>query len=506
MKKLWILVWAIAVPNILQAQQLNLSGHFYGEDAFKFSNYDLSGSARARGMGGAFTALGGDASSALINPAGLGFFNRSEVSISPVFSNQSTSTSYINNTQGLNSSNVSLGHFAAVFGNNRSNGKKKSSAFAISFHTLVNFKNAYGYSGVNQASSMMDYFAEQADLRGASTETLNSEFDTNSGYAYSPEALYYQSYMINYANDTDGYVVAENSLPVNQSGKVDETGKLSQMNLAYGLNLNDQTYLGASLGIQTLNYDMISTHDEAFPDGEFFNGFSYTDELLVKGTGVNLSLGVIQRLTDDLRLGVNLTTPTMMKTQETYYSQISIDDIPNAINPAPGFKTIATAPNDYQYRITSPLRANAGLAYFLPQKIGVFSVEAEYVGYKGMKLKDKTSQQWSTDQNNAVSAFYKDVVNVKAGLELRRKSMYLRGGLNYLGDPYAFDDGVDRSKIVGSAGLGYRSAKFFVDVSFNMTKFNQAYTPYTLSDPTKYASANVDNKNGNLAISVGTFF
>ena len=43
------------------------------------------GTARIRAMGGAATSLGGDLSSAYLNPAGLGFYNRSDFSITPVF-------------------------------------------------------------------------------------------------------------------------------------------------------------------------------------------------------------------------------------------------------------------------------------------------------------------------------------------------------------------------------------------------------------------------------------
>ena len=48
-------------------------------DAYKFSQYDISGTARYMSMGGAFGALGGDISSMRTNPAGLGIYRSSEV-------------------------------------------------------------------------------------------------------------------------------------------------------------------------------------------------------------------------------------------------------------------------------------------------------------------------------------------------------------------------------------------------------------------------------------------
>ncbi|HEU5290319.1 MAG TPA: long-chain fatty acid transporter, partial [Cyclobacteriaceae bacterium] len=53
------------------------------ENALLFSRTKPGGSARIQAMGGAQIALGGDFSSALSNPAGLGMYNRSEITFSP---------------------------------------------------------------------------------------------------------------------------------------------------------------------------------------------------------------------------------------------------------------------------------------------------------------------------------------------------------------------------------------------------------------------------------------
>ena len=55
---------------------------FYNE-ALRFSQRSFGGTARIIGLGGAQVSLGGDISSALSNPAGLGFYNKSEVVFSP---------------------------------------------------------------------------------------------------------------------------------------------------------------------------------------------------------------------------------------------------------------------------------------------------------------------------------------------------------------------------------------------------------------------------------------
>ena len=51
------------------------------QDVQRFAQRSTMGSARYVGMGGAMTAIGGDPSAAMDNPAGLGLYRRSEISI-----------------------------------------------------------------------------------------------------------------------------------------------------------------------------------------------------------------------------------------------------------------------------------------------------------------------------------------------------------------------------------------------------------------------------------------
>ena len=502
MKKLIISTLVGIVGIGYTTAQVNVSGHFYGEDALRFSQYANYGTARTAGMGGAFTSLGGDASNAFINPAGLGFYNRSEFSISPVFRNVATAASYLGNTSERNSSKAGLGHASVVISKPGKNSKQKRSAFAVTYHTLVNFQNEFAYSGSNNRSSLMDYFAEQATLSGATTADLDAEFDTNTGFADTPESMYYQAYTINPFEG--GFVVAENSFPVEQQGVVTETGNLGQLNLAYGSNFNDRVYAGASIGFQTLTYNMVNNHQERFPNGEVFNSFGSTDDLIVNGNGINLTIGAIYKASRNLRVGVNITTPTAMRVRETIFSSIQVDQKPGTFET--DFNTIQTLPGDFNYRITSPLRGNVGVSYLLPKKVGVISIDAEYIGYGSMGLKDKDNASWSTEQQNAVAASYKNVVNVKGGIELRKSNFRLRGGINYLADPIANLSGVDRSKLIISSGLGYRNPKFFIDAAYSANTSDSSFSPYTLSNPENFDSSLISNKSGVLSLSVGTFF
>lgn len=485
----------------LNAQaQLSLNGHFYGEDALLFSSEKITGTARTQGMGGNYSSIGADASNAFGNPAGLGFYNRSELSITPVFTNYSTQTNYIGNTSNASGSGLKIGQFGLIMNSNGVGTRKKRSSFAITYSTHANFLTGINYQGVNNRSSMSDYFAEKATQRGANTTTLDNEFNPNTGQSDTQTSMYYQSYLIDPLNG-GGYGATELSTPVNQAGTVSTMGKTSQFTMGYGANFDDRTYIGASLGIVRLNYETINDHNEAFPKGQIFNGFNYNDDLVTRGSGINLSVGAITKVTDDLQFGVSVTTPTAFSMSESYYSSITIDNKPKTFTT--DFKKIEALPSDYSYKVTTPLKANAGFTFFLPKKLGFITADAQYVGYRNMGVRDPQDTQWSAAQKSAIQSAYKDVVNLKIGGEIRINQARLRAGINYLADPVRK---TNNSQIIPTIGAGYRTNKFFFDVAGVFNSYSSSYTPYQLNNISDYASAAVKTRTSNFVFSVGTFF
>ena len=281
--------------------------------------------------------------------------------------------------------------------------------------------------------------------------------------------------------------------------------------MGYGANFDDRTYIGASLGIVRLNYETINDHNEAFPKGQIFNGFNYNDDLVTRGSGINLSVGAITKVTDELQFGVSVTTPTAFSMSESYYSSITIDNKPNTF--VTDFKTIEALPSDYSYKVTTPLKANAGFTFFLPKKLGFITADAQYVGYRNMGVRDPQDTQWSAAQKSRIQSVYKDVVNLKLGGEIRINQVRLRAGINYLADPVRkTNNPLTISKIISrtipTIGAGYRTNKFFFDVAmvglFN--SYSSSYTPYQLNNISDYASAAVKTRTTDFVFSVGTFF
>ncbi|HEV7383040.1 MAG TPA: hypothetical protein VGN64_24755, partial [Dyadobacter sp.] len=80
----------------------------YASDAFRYSEITQNGTARYQSLGGNHAAIGGDASSIFGNPAGLGFYNRSEIAITPVFTSVANKTEYIGDVNNTSKGRLNL--------------------------------------------------------------------------------------------------------------------------------------------------------------------------------------------------------------------------------------------------------------------------------------------------------------------------------------------------------------------------------------------------------------
>src|ERR1700761_8634980 len=87
----------------------------YANDAIRFSGFQPGSTSRIKGIGNAGTAVGGDLSSVAGNPAGLGFFTRSEASITPEFDGSSVKSTYLGTASSSTKGTLNLNNAAIVF-------------------------------------------------------------------------------------------------------------------------------------------------------------------------------------------------------------------------------------------------------------------------------------------------------------------------------------------------------------------------------------------------------
>ncbi|MES2520462.1 MAG: hypothetical protein V4585_20250, partial [Bacteroidota bacterium] len=418
---------------------------------------------------------------------------------------------------------------------------------AISYSRQNTLYNNIKFSGTSATSSITDSYAESINnqiqngyvTQSGLLDALNNNAPSNFP---SSASMNYWGYLVNATNNTTNpFIGAEPSAKVNQSFDFQTTGRVSQWTIAYGGTSDEKFYVGGSLGIPSYRYETVKNFTENFQSYQEIKGFTDTRILTSSGTGINLTLGTIIKPNDMIRFGLTIVTPTWYDVDESSYSSINVNvdetkgvdlgtnpdrTILNRLNSV-GYKIaqrgnnyfitsiprLSTTTYDDNYQLRTPFKASGGVAVFFKKK-GFISADIEYVAYKGMNLStvnpDSDIYNDLLNATDNVKLFYNNVLNLKVGGEYRMGNVSLRGGVNYLQNPYStnFDrsNTIDRSQMIFSAGLGYRTNEFYIDLTGMYGSTQQSYTPYRLASSTDYASAKIDNSYVKGLVSFGVFF
>jgi hypothetical protein len=143
LRVLFSLVVLVAATGDIYAQ--------YSEDALRFSRSQWGSTARFKAIG-AQTGVGGDLSSVGGNPAGIGLFTASELSITPEFNGHNNSSNYLSQQGSSRGDKLGLANAAIVFHSRL--GKPKGTRldqgwlsfnFGLGYNQTQGFDNSIGY-------------------------------------------------------------------------------------------------------------------------------------------------------------------------------------------------------------------------------------------------------------------------------------------------------------------------------------------------------------------------
>ena len=358
------------------------------------------GTARSMAMAGAFTSLGGDISSMGINPAGLGMYRSNDVSVTPMLSFTSASNSA--ESWGSNSRNrFAMGNVGAVINLKEGSGSLLSLNIGVGYNRVADFNYSYGYTSQSAPSlspyrSIVDAFSRQLGQGGVFPQGGALNYDYSTAY-YWGGALAYNAYLLDAARDAEGdYWTSANSIGVNATTGhtvgMESRGSIGEYDLAIGMNFANKLYVGATLGIQSVNWrrqiyygeDYIYTSTPVDSQGEALeypaSMMDYNQAVNISGVGVNLKLGVIYRPIPSLRIGVALHTPTYYALERTYQAYMSSNFNPSG-DTTPSLEDLGS--NAWEF--TSPTRFMAGISYSF-SRFAVISVDYERDWYNGMRV------------------------------------------------------------------------------------------------------------------------
>lgn len=517
MKKALFLLFSVCTLSEAVAQI-----YTYPSLAKQFSTSYSAGTARMQALGGASSALGADLSSLTGNPAGLGFYTRSEVNMSLAYTAVQTKSSYLNTSSEATESQIQMPTLGMVISGNYLGGGDWHGSFGFGYSRQAIFIQPIQISGTNNRSSLLDNFIEKANDKGATGASLDEEYDAYSGTASSPEALAYQTYLIN-PNSVSGGAPFERFqplLPTNQYGAATNSGSLSSWDFAYGASYQDKLYLGAAMHFSKISASSSTTWEDEFVGAKNVAGFQYAETLLTSGSGIAVSLGGIYKVNPSLRLSLAFRSPTYYdQMNETYDARlfpnvIGIPAIGTTGNPITITKVnpMRLTTNEFTYQLLSPMKVSGGFAFFFSKR-GFLTADLEYVGYGGMKvysaeLGGSADQAFQAKYNGQISRNFEGSLNVKVGSEIRlTSSLSVRGGVAMFGSGYAASyDTIDRNAFQFSGGIGYRKSNFYLDLTAIQRTQKDAYTPYTLKNTADFSSATLDLTSMQFMLGGGIYF
>ena len=154
------------------------------------------------------------------------------------------------------------------------------------------------------------------------------------------------------------------------------------------------------------------------------------DNLYTSGAGVNLKIGGILRVNDQLRLGLTWHSPTLYNMKDEWQMKI---DAQHELNDS-AYSYSHTSPYGiYDYEIVTPMKIITSAAVVLNKKL-VLSGDLEFVDYTAMQL-NGNDYDYFEEQNREIANTYTSTYNARLGAELNLSPIVLRAGYAKYGNP-----------------------------------------------------------------------
>ena len=344
----------------------SLSPIAYSQDVQRFAERSTIGTARYVGMGGAMTAIGGDPSAAMVNPAGLGLYRRSEISVSI--------DETIDNTQQVGSNDTyQRTRFAApqisaiwAWGNSQKQRGLVYNNFMFSLNRLANFNRDIVVKGAGMG--MVPTICNITNEGGVSEEFLVNKpwDDVEIGWL---SILGYEAYLIDPDGKNKWKPAVDFTDVTDGSLSISETGTSDQYTISWAGNISNQWYIGVGVNIPTINY---TKHTSLREENKQNSSSAELKSMFhVSGVGVSGSLGLIYRPIQALRIGASLQTPTILS-----LSRQSTGDMYSTIA-GQKYEVLTPESGVMDIDIASPLRTSVSVAGQLG-KIGLIAVQYDY--------------------------------------------------------------------------------------------------------------------------------
>jgi hypothetical protein len=465
----------ITILSIILAFCLAAYSQLYlDREAMLYSQYSSIGTARYASLGGAMGALGANLGAIGNNPATLGVYKRGEISFTPALVINANKTKHFsaNDWTEISRTAFKLPNFGIVLAWQRaasdSRNEWKYIQFGVTYSQTADFNNlsrGTGYTGAYSQDTngnyhgiptYLDVLTNQANAYG------NVDKGTLRGDAFDAGLIYFDTTVNRFFNNLSGI----NGLTQRFSTKT--SGGIYEGNFAFAANYGDIVYVGASLGLNSLDYTREYTLEELDNQNlhSDFDNWKSTNRIAISGTGINFKAGVIVRPLDWLRVGVAVHTPTAYTMRESYKTSM------HGVGRFIANNSNGDTETQYRYAFTSPFRLSGSLGFVLGKHLSI-GAEYEYLNYTQMKFRNN-SDDWESEEaykkdNAFIKDNYKHAGVAKIGIEGRFSPISLRVGYNYFVAP---TDVYQDTKHSISSGIGISFNRFYIDAAYMVTLNN----------------------------------
>lgn len=429
----------------------SLTAQTHVKDALDLSSREINGTARYRALGSAMGALGEDISAiSLSNPAGGAVSVRSHGSMTLGVNYYENEYNNLNNEKTRFNLTQIGGNF--VFELPNANAKWKRIAFTLNYERNNILDKKVEIDGFNHELSYDDsYYYFTGNDR---------EIDLAKGKVkYNGEELY-----------VDGY---KDQFSFGLSGNYDH-----RVFLGIGFNFHN-SYKETD---QVVERELIS-------DNRGIDRFALYN---LDGTGFSFSLGVIGKITDEIRLGISYQSPIWWNIEEDILLKQFIGDDPLFKTGDDPIRFIAEGYDKYDLR--TPSRLTGSGAVVIGKKLAI-NADVIYQDYNNINFSGQSLYS-DSETNERTEGKLRNTWEYRIGSEYRLDQISFRGGYRYVQDPYKDLKG---SASIYSIGLGYNFGDIYFSGSYDYTDADTEYEIDSIRS-NKYIKQNLTRSNFTFTI------
>lgn len=303
-------------------------------DALEYTESNVSGTARFNAMSGAFSALGGDISSIFSNPAGSAVLNNNNFSFSLSSNSYSNENTILGTSEKKSKNNFGFDQIggAIIYNNIDPDSKWKKIVFALNYNKTNNNNNRFGVNNFNNENSIDSYFLSNSEnlrldhISAYDDESISqayAEIGSYFGYAHQQAFLGYYSYIIEPNEYVDDNTLYSSNIPAgsfSQSVGSFNRGNNGVFSVNLGFQYDKNLFLGINLNSHVIDRENVYLFNESNENTSTssvnVNNVYFENRLSTYGEGFSFQLGLINKISDILRLGISYQSPTWFEISE----------------------------------------------------------------------------------------------------------------------------------------------------------------------------------------------